>query len=344
MDALSCICLPSTVLDLHFCPLMASLIVSLLFLAFIGSLPLSTADSLDGVECITGRNYTADSKFPSNIVSLIFSLSETAPVKGFANGSFGDVPDRVYGLALCRGDIDSSSCRSCLADASQNMLRSCAGNKGATAIYELCRLRYSDENFFGSSYSTMWYAWNLQNVSDVVVFNRLLGGLLKNLTVRAASSTAMYAAGSVDINNFQTVFAMVQCTRDLSPETCDSCLRYGIGIISSCCKASPGARARSGSCYVRYELYSFFNNTATAEPPMATARPPLPDNTVPAGNPVLESKDRFLFLTYSLLFSSLRGPGGFGGRVGAESERERDSLGTDTSDFPSSFNRFLERQ
>ncbi|XP_038688641.1 cysteine-rich receptor-like protein kinase 10, partial [Tripterygium wilfordii] len=48
------------------------------------------------------------------------------------------------------------------------------------------------------------------------------------------------------------------CTGDLSADDCSACLQAAIKDIPSCCYASRGARVLSRSCYLRYELYAFY--------------------------------------------------------------------------------------
>ncbi|KAF8674875.1 hypothetical protein HU200_048009 [Digitaria exilis] len=57
-------------------------------------------------------SYTANSTFQRNLDLLAATLpgnTSSAPA-GFANASVGTSPDQVYALALCRGDINASSC------------------------------------------------------------------------------------------------------------------------------------------------------------------------------------------------------------------------------------------
>ncbi|KAI5421263.1 hypothetical protein KIW84_044914 [Lathyrus oleraceus] len=70
-------------------------------------------------------------------------------------------------------------------------------------------------------------------------------------------STNMYATGKVAFED-KTVYALVQCTRDLSANDCSKCLQSAIGDIPGCCYASIGARVWSRSCYLRYEFYPFY--------------------------------------------------------------------------------------
>ncbi|KAI5424446.1 hypothetical protein KIW84_030583 [Lathyrus oleraceus] len=67
----------------------------------------------------------------------------------------------------------------------------------------------------------------------------------------------MYATGKVAFED-KTVYALVQCTRDLSANDCSKCLQSAIGDIPGCCYASIGARVWSRSCYLRYEFYPFY--------------------------------------------------------------------------------------
>ncbi|CAA6668751.1 unnamed protein product [Spirodela intermedia] len=254
---------------------MASFLLVCSLILMMGSLFLGSAAGEPIYSlCNKKTNYTSNSTYQANLGRLISSLSSSAPATGFANDTAGEVPDRVYGLAICRGDVAASRCRDCLAGVARDAAAGCPGNKGATIFYEFCHLRYSGQNFFGSSTGTEISMWNTGNVSDVPTFDRLLGELLDNLTIRASSSERRFATGVVDFTSFQKIYALVQCTRDLAPETCNTCLMDEISYIPQCCEAKKGARVIGGSCYLRYEVAPFFNPSAAADPPAPP--PPLP--------------------------------------------------------------------
>ncbi|CAA7405642.1 unnamed protein product [Spirodela intermedia] len=271
---------------------MPSLLVCSLILTMSSLFLRSAADDPLHSKCNNDRNYTNNSTYQANLGRLISSLSLSAPATGFANGTAGEVPDRVYGLAICRGDVSDTRCRECLAGVPRDAAAGCPGNKAATVFYELCHLRYSDQDFFGSSTGAEYLKWNRGNVSDVPTFDRLLGELLDNLTIRAASSERRFAAGSVDFTNYEKVYALVQCTRDLAAERCDVCLRNEINYIPECCEAKKGARVIGGSCYLRYEVYPFFNISAATDPPPPRPPPPVLRHTSPppAGTPAAGGK------------------------------------------------------
>ncbi|CAA7405641.1 unnamed protein product [Spirodela intermedia] len=197
-----------------------------------------------------------------------------------------EVPDRVYGLALCRGDAGANKCQECHAGVARDAAERCPGNKGATIFYEFCHLRYSDQDFFGSSTGTEYYMSNAENASDAPTFERLLGDPLDNLTIRAVSSERRFATGRVDFSNLQKIYALVQCTRDLAPEICDVCLRGEIGYTPEFCKSKKGARVTGGSCYLQYEVDPFFNISAATDP-LPPPPPPVLRHTSPppAGTP-----------------------------------------------------------
>ncbi|KAG6641606.1 hypothetical protein CIPAW_09G086200 [Carya illinoinensis] len=71
----------------------------------------------------------------------------------------------------------------------------------------------------------------------------------------------MYATGEAAFED-KTIYALVQCTRDLSGDGCNSCLQTAITDVLNCCYFSIGARLLSRSCYLRYELYSFYGDTS----------------------------------------------------------------------------------
>ncbi|XP_078433707.1 cysteine-rich receptor-like protein kinase 10 [Wolffia australiana] len=181
--------------------------------------------------------------FQANLDRLISSLIASTPSTGFVNNTIGDAPDVIYGLAVCRGDLGFDYCQKCLSNATYDAKSSCPRNKAGTLFYELCQLRYSDVNFYGTSTYTQRWMTNGNNgtTGAISTFNGVLGGLLNNLTAQAATSIRRYAADRVVLNDFQRVYVLVQCTRDLSPKACSDCLTDEIGHIPTCCDVRRGA-------------------------------------------------------------------------------------------------------
>ncbi|XP_039168345.1 putative cysteine-rich receptor-like protein kinase 35 [Eucalyptus grandis] len=83
--------------------------------------------------------------------------------------------------------------------------------------------------------------------------------------------------------NFQTMFALLQCSPDLNQTDCQSCLRECINDYQDCCRGKQGGPVQKPSCIFRWDLYRFFDsdpiNLPLSPPPpttVAQADPPAP--------------------------------------------------------------------
>uniref|UniRef100_A0ACD5X5D5 Uncharacterized protein n=1 Tax=Avena sativa TaxID=4498 RepID=A0ACD5X5D5_AVESA len=189
----------------------------------------------------------------------------------------GAAPDRAYGLAQCRADVTASDCLTCLNTTVQDMASLCPGQKNAMIYYEECLLRHANASFFGvADTSSVKYWWNPQNATQPERFMSLLGPLMGNLTERAAyASPRLFAADTADVSSFDRIYGMAQCTRDLDNDDCNSCLVIAVSRIPTCCDGKQGGRVIFPTCFIRFEVYPFFNSQA-AEAAMSPAPPPAP--------------------------------------------------------------------
>ena len=113
-------------------------------------------------------------------------LSFSAPRIGFGLASIGQGQNRTNGLALCRGDVSSSSCKSCVIEASKEIRKRCPLKKGAIIWCDNCLFKYSNEDFFGEIGRTnKFYFYNVQDVSDPAPFNQKTKILLSRLVKKA---------------------------------------------------------------------------------------------------------------------------------------------------------------
>ncbi|KAG2375455.1 Cysteine-rich receptor-like protein [Vigna angularis] len=211
--------------------------------------------------CSSSGSYVNGGSFENNLNNLLSSLSSNASDSKFYNTSNGIASDRVYGLYMCLDYISNDNCQKCIATVTEEIVKLCPQAKEAIVWEELCQLRYSNINFLGSLNVTGNIGLdNVQNLTEPKKFESVVNETLRNLTKVASFhvSANMYATGDVPFGD-QTIFALVQCTRDLAANDCNSCLQSAIGDIPSCCYASIGARVLSRSCYLRYEFYAFYN-------------------------------------------------------------------------------------
>ena len=240
--------------------------------------------------CDVSKNYTTNSTYQANLNRLLSTLPSniyTADHTGFYNSTYGQNSDKVYALALCRGDVKPEACRSCLNYSTNSILKSCPNQKQATEWYAECMLRYSNRSIFGvvETNPRYWF-WNTANVtSNVTDFKQVLMPLLVDLKNKAAAGDSLlkHATGNQTAPNFQTIYAQLQCTPDLSRSQCTSCLDVAMGDIPLCCDGKQSAVVISPSCNLRFELYLFYepgSPIAADTPPPLTSPPPPPPTSV----------------------------------------------------------------
>ncbi|KAK3431984.1 hypothetical protein EUGRSUZ_E04125 [Eucalyptus grandis] len=214
------------------------------------------------------RNYSTNSTFESNLKLLLDSLSYNTATTGFYNTTVGEGLSQIYGQALCRGDASSAACEGCVSNASQEIMKLYTA-EDALIWYELCQVRYSFQDFFSKMVYTGKYPdsdYQEKLASDPARFYTCLMYLMKNISNEAAdvNTTQMFAVGKINKSVSQTIYGLVQCTRDMSDKDCYSCLDSALADLRACCYTREGGTVVSRTCNVRYELYRFFNGSTTS--------------------------------------------------------------------------------
>ncbi|KAL6197578.1 hypothetical protein ACLB2K_033186 [Fragaria x ananassa] len=214
--------------------------------------------------CHSGSiSYTASSPFENNVKLLLESLSSNTSISGgFYNDTIGNSPDQVYGQALCRGDVNSTVCQSCVHDASQEILKRCK-NQEAIIWYEQCQVHYSSSPFFSLMVYTGKYPEKNKlekNVSNPNQFDDVLNNSMKKLLDQTAYiSKHMFATVHMKFSRNQSIYGLQQCTRDIIRSECHKCLEIALAELRKCCSTLEGGTIVSRNCNVRFELYQFFN-------------------------------------------------------------------------------------
>ncbi|KAK4439300.1 Cysteine-rich receptor-like protein kinase [Sesamum alatum] len=218
--------------------------------------------------CLNNGNYTSNSTYKANLDAVLSSLSTNVGSNGFYNASVGQNPDRANAIVVCRGDVQLDTCRGCLQNATTELLASCPNQKQAINWQDSCMLRFSNETLVGIlATGPTWYLWNMGNATSPDQFKQDLRTLLDNLRGQAAygGSLRKVAAGNISAPDFQTIFALVQCSPDLSPDDCSNCLIDAAEEIPRCCDGKKGGRVLKPSCTLRFESYPFYNATRLQE-------------------------------------------------------------------------------
>ncbi|XP_055826476.1 cysteine-rich receptor-like protein kinase 10, partial [Solanum dulcamara] len=82
-------------------------------------------------------------------------------------------------------------------------------------------------------------------------------------------SGKIYGSKEANFTSLERIYTFAQCIPDVSSSSCDNCLRNAIGSLPS--DGKRGGRVLLSSCNVRFELYPFYNVTASAPPPPSSS-------------------------------------------------------------------------
>ncbi|XP_021715727.1 cysteine-rich repeat secretory protein 38-like, partial [Chenopodium quinoa] len=210
----------------------------------------------------TAGNFTPNSVEEKNVNTLMGLLPRNLSPWGFSSALTRTYPSMFFGIAQCRGDVNSLECNKCVVNASIEIRKSCPYNKGAVIWYDNCMLKYLDRCFFGQiNNKNKFYLLNVANLSnDPVLFNTKVKGLLSKLAIQGASTRKLYAIGETKLDTFTNLYGLAQCNQDLSNKVCKTCLDQAISELPNCCDGKRGWRVVSGSCNVRYEICPFINS------------------------------------------------------------------------------------
>ncbi|XVE51184.1 hypothetical protein DITRI_Ditri02bG0019100 [Diplodiscus trichospermus] len=256
------------------------LFVSYLTIAFLLNLTVGQPELLYNICDDSSGNFTRNSTYETNLNSILSSSSfNTANDYGFYNFSSGQGSDKSNVIALCRGDVNPDGCISCINNATAELRNRCPNQKEAIIWYDYCMFRYANRSILGvvESFPSFWMC-NEHNVTEVEAFNQARGTLLDHLSYSAAwgtSSHLKFATGSANVTAFQKLYALVQCTPDLTEFACSSCLSQAVGYIPQWCDRKQGGRVVGPSCNVRFEIYGF-HNLSTDDTPRTSSPPPTP--------------------------------------------------------------------
>ena len=236
--------------------------------------------------CSTNK-FTPNSTFQSHLTTLFSSLTSEASsnVEFFNNTITGtNSSDTVYGLFMCRGDIPSDLCNHCVGNATQRLSThaDCTLSKAAVVYYDECIVRYSNRSFFSTLTMQAGYVlWNPTNMTNQESFKSLLYDTMNKTADEAAdfpTGAKKFGTRETSIDIFQNLYCLAQCTQDLSPGDCRSCLDSLINSdLPECCAGSQGGRVYYPNCIIRFEIYPFFRS-------LSTAPTPSPAGLVPPAN------------------------------------------------------------
>ncbi|XP_044466899.1 cysteine-rich receptor-like protein kinase 10 isoform X2 [Mangifera indica] len=226
--------------------------------------------------CPNTSTLAINSTYQTSRNLLLTSLSSHVNPNGFYNDTKGDGSNKIYGLYLCRGDVNSSICQGCVSFATSDVTERCPLQKQAVICYDECLLRFSNENFFSIVADDEGFMMaNVDSLPDAERFSEFVNRTLNETVTQAANSPKRFMAQRKNFTASQSVYFLAQCTQDLSSFDCNRCLQLSISQLQM---KREGGRQLFPSCFTRYELYLFYDENVTA------AHPPV---TPPKGGTIL---------------------------------------------------------
>ncbi|XP_066400137.1 cysteine-rich receptor-like protein kinase 25 isoform X1 [Miscanthus floridulus] len=216
------------------------------------------------------QTYQPNSTFAANLQKLVAELPRNASASGFSAGRFGAAgPGAAYGIVLCRGDYLGQQCVDCLAEGFVQAASRCPSSVDATMYYDQCQLRFSDQDFLagagaGAANMPESAASNMNKVSagNTAAFDALVTRLVDAVSDAASNRSARYATGQAGFPpENMNVYALVQCTQDLTTGQCRECLTGLRDQMASLFAGKVGGRILGVRCHIRYEKDVFFAQT-----------------------------------------------------------------------------------
>ncbi|XXG53964.1 hypothetical protein AAC387_Pa03g1967 [Persea americana] len=234
------------------------------FLFFLTINTRRSDSSFSFYRCLPANSNSSSRAFQTNLNLLLSSLISKAPSSsGFYTDSVGKNQNRVHGLVLCRGDVQSDLCSNCLINVTNDITQHCMDSTQGIVWHDYCLVRYNNHEFFGAIDTGRFFDnqnWTRQEYPDVDP-RRLIRGLVES----APGQPLMFAANKLEVkrdylSESETRYGLVQCTRDLTRDGCRSCLNELMKDYRLCCEGMRGCRIVAGSCSIWYDDYppSFF--------------------------------------------------------------------------------------
>ncbi|KAK3200019.1 hypothetical protein Dsin_023434 [Dipteronia sinensis] len=243
-----------------------------LFLFFFSSYMLMSMSFTlsQNLKCYPTQKFTTNSTYDKNRKLILASLASKVAVNGgFYNTTIGHEPNKVYGLAVCRGDSTPEICNECVHLSVQQILSDCPNQKEVIFWGQdpQCIVRYADHSIVGKlEMRPEVVGYTVDNVtSNLTGFHQLWEGVMDGLVTKASmgSSRLKFGTGEAVFTMFLKIFALMQCTPDISQNDCNHCLRHIVLDFQTCCGQREGGYIYRPSCFFRWDFYPFYKVNIT---------------------------------------------------------------------------------
>ncbi|KAL8151162.1 hypothetical protein V2J09_020970 [Rumex salicifolius] len=214
---------------------------TLIFVFLSTSLVSANSQTHLQVLCANDRgNYTDDSVYHRNLVTVLSSLTDKILTNSFYNATAGVGLDTIYALYICGGSVNPIDCATCVLDAADSIQRDCPVEKEAIAVSHQCKLRYANRNIFSQvdiNPHSWWCSFGEQVPMNHTEFNGVVVTGLGDLIHQVAynKSSGLFGTHEIGVGVGGRLRLEVQCTPDLTSDDCDWCLRSALSFDTSLC-------------------------------------------------------------------------------------------------------------
>ncbi|CAA7018262.1 unnamed protein product [Microthlaspi erraticum] len=254
----------------------AKKIFSLIFLFVL----ISIIGVVSSQQCFDTGDFGDDSEYGVNLNKILSSLPSKVQVKGsFYSDSIGQGSNQVHVMAMCIDGSEPAVCSECIGVAVEQLKYNCPNQIKAftwAPHKTICFARYSNVSFFGSVEKHPLYSeHSSMNIKSYLnASEEKWKDSMRDMIEKARSKTGSlsnrdyYSTSEPILENHQTLYALMQCTPDLSPGNCSDCLQECVGSYD----AVPDLRGTKGgiiaypSCFFRWDLNPFIGAFNLTQP------------------------------------------------------------------------------
>jgi hypothetical protein len=150
----------------------------------------------------------------------------------------------------------------------------------STAYENAYRLEFQNNYEVETTYDNTESPWSIN-------YNMLMSSLSLLVVNGSATSPApMFAIGAAVYDHTArngTIYGLQQCMRDRTAPECGKCLSDSVQNLTSCCSGHKGGIVVGYNCYLRMEVYPFYD--LALEGPLLVAPAPAPSSFVEESQP-----------------------------------------------------------
>lgn len=221
----------------------------------------ATANSFVYAGCSQAK-YDAGSAYQVNVESLLSSFANAAsnsPYGKFTSNTASS-SSPAYGLFQCRGDLDTSSCQSCIRSALSQLSPLCPSSSGAVLQLDGCFLRYDTQSFIGKEETNLLY--KKCGPAPPNGYDANLIGMRDDALSAIVSSGG--TGGTYRVGAAGYVQAAAQCVGDLSAKDCSDCISNVVNQVKSLCGDAVSGDVYLGKCFVKYYSGGVYSSSSSS--------------------------------------------------------------------------------